>query len=117
MTNDPIRDRGLGPEIVGTRITVYNLLPHFVDSTATESSICRMYDLTRHLAIKAKMAARNPPEIIERAKQTHAAFLSLRTGSPSASRRRLKKSRMNPRREPTVQIPLDCRHSGNGSWN
>ena len=95
MANDPIHDRDRGAEIVGTRITVYNLLPHFLDATATEAAICRMYELTpeqvaaarayvlnnldtilsRHLDIEARMAAGNPPEVIERAKQTHATFL------------------------------------------
>lgn len=95
MANDLIYDRGRGPEIAGTRITVYNLLPHFLDATTTEAAICRMYDLTaeqaaaarayvlnnpdtvlaRHLDIEARMDAGNPPEVIERAKQTHATFL------------------------------------------
>jgi uncharacterized protein (DUF433 family) len=95
MANDLIHDRGRGPEIAGTRITVYNLLPHFLDATVTEASLCRMYDLTpeqvstarayilnnpdtvlaRHLDIEARLAAGNPPEVIERAKQTHADFL------------------------------------------
>ncbi len=95
MTNELIHDRGRGPEIVGTRITVYNLLPHFLDATATEASLCRMYELTpeqlaaarayvlnnpdtvlaRYLDIEARMAAGNPPEVIEHAEQTHAAFL------------------------------------------
>ncbi len=95
MANDLIHDRGRGPEIVGTRITVYNLLPHFLDATATEASIYRRYELTpeqvaaarayvlnnadtvlaRHLDIEARMAAGNPPEVKERAQQTHAAFL------------------------------------------
>ena len=46
MATDIIQDRGRGPEIVGTRITVYNLLPHFLDPTATEASLCRLYELT-----------------------------------------------------------------------
>lgn len=95
MGNELIHDRGRGPEIIGTRITVYNLLPHFLDATATESSICRMYELTpeqvaaarayvlnnpeivlsRHLEIEARLAAGNPPEVMERAKHTHDAFL------------------------------------------
>lgn len=95
MAGELIHDCGRGPEIVGTRITVYNLLPHFLDATATEAFICRMYELTpeqlaaarayvlnnpdtvlaRHLDIEARMAAGNPPEVMERAKQTHAAFL------------------------------------------
>jgi uncharacterized protein (DUF433 family) len=95
LIHDLIHDRGRGPEIVGTRITVYNLLPHFLDATATEAYICRVYELTpeqvaaarayilnnadavltRHLEIEAQISAGNPPEVIERAKQTHAAFL------------------------------------------
>jgi uncharacterized protein (DUF433 family) len=98
MANELIHDRGRGPEIVGTRLTVYNLLPHLLDPTATEASICRMYELTpeqvaaarayvlnnpetvlaRHLEIEARMAAGNPPEVIERAKQTREAFLSFK---------------------------------------
>ncbi len=95
---DLIHDRGRGPEIKGTRITVYNLLPHFLDPTATEAYLCQLYDLTpeqvaaarayvlnhpdtvlaEHLKIEARMAAGNPPEVIEQAKKTHAAFLSFR---------------------------------------
>ncbi len=98
MTTDLIHDRGRGPEIVGTRITVYNLLPHFLDATATEASICRRYELTpeqvaaarayvlnhpesvlaEHLQIEARMAAGNPPEVIEQAKQTRATFLKFK---------------------------------------
>jgi uncharacterized protein (DUF433 family) len=98
MATDVINDRGRGPEIAGTRITVYNLLPHFLDSTATEEYICRIYELTpeqvaaarayvlnnpdtvlaEHLKIEARMAAGNPPQVIENAKQTHAAFLSFK---------------------------------------
>jgi uncharacterized protein (DUF433 family) len=98
MANDLIHDRGRGPEIVGTRITVYNLLPHFLDPTATEAYLCRMYELTpeqvaaarayvlnnpdtilaRHLEIEAQLAAGNPLEVIERAKQTHATFQSFK---------------------------------------
>jgi len=98
MTTDLIHDRGRGPEIVGTRVTVYNLLPHFLDPTATEAYLCRMYELTpkqiaaarayvlnnsdtvltEHLRIEARMAAGNPPQVIEQAKQTHAAFLSFK---------------------------------------
>ena len=35
MTTDLIHDRGRGPEIVGTRITVYDLLPDFLDPRVT----------------------------------------------------------------------------------
>lgn len=98
MANDLIHDRGRGPEIVGTRITVYNLLPHFLDASVTEDGICREYELTPeqvaaarayilnhpdtvlagHLRIEARLAAGNPPEVIEQAKQTHATFLSFK---------------------------------------
>ncbi len=46
MTTDLIQDHGRGPEVVGTRITVYNLLQSFLDPTVTECEICRVYDLT-----------------------------------------------------------------------
>jgi uncharacterized protein (DUF433 family) len=92
---DLIHDRGRGPELVGTRITVYNLLPHFLDAEMTEDAICRFYDLTaeqvaaarayvlnnaecvlaEHLKIEARMAAGNPPEVVAKAKETHATFL------------------------------------------
>src|SRR5437763_14485979 len=85
---DLIHDRGRGPEIRGTRITVYNLLPYFLDPTATEAYICRIYDLAPeqvaaarayvlnnpdtvlavHLGIEARMAAGNPPQVIEQAR-------------------------------------------------
>ncbi len=98
MVTDLIRDRGRGPEIEGTRLTVYNLLPDFLDPTATETYICRTYDLTpdqvaaarafvlnnpdtvlaEHLKIEARMAAGNSPQVIERASQTRATFLSFR---------------------------------------
>src|SRR5947209_14749533 len=91
MPGELIHERGRGPEIVGTRITVYHLLPHFLDATATEDFICGLYELTheqvaaarayilnnpesvlaQHLEIEARMAAGNPPEVIERARQTH----------------------------------------------
>ncbi len=95
MACNLIHDRGRGPEIVGTRITVYNLLEHFLDPTATEEYMCRLYELTpqqvaaarayvlnnpdtvlaEHLKIEARIAGGNPPEVIEHAKQTHATFL------------------------------------------
>ncbi len=98
MAADLIQDRGRGPEIAGTRMTVYDLLPYFLDAAATEAYICRLYELTpeqvaaarayvlnnlepvlaEHLKIEARMAAGNPPEVIEQAKKTHAAFLSFK---------------------------------------
>ncbi len=98
MATQLIHDRGCGPEIEGTRITIYNLLPHFLDPDATEASICRRYELTpeqvaaarayvlsqpdvvlgKYLQIEAKMAAGNPPEVVEKAKKTRAALLSFK---------------------------------------
>jgi len=95
MTTDLIHDRGRGPELVGTRITVYNLLPYFLDVTATEAYICRAYSLTaeqvaaarayilnnpdtvlaQHLKIEERIAKGNPPEVAEKAKEIHALFL------------------------------------------
>jgi uncharacterized protein (DUF433 family) len=82
MSTDLIQDRGRGPEIAGTRITVYNLLPSFLDPSVTEAEICRIYDLTaeqvaaarayvlsnpdtvlaEHLKIEQRLAAANTPE-------------------------------------------------------
>jgi uncharacterized protein (DUF433 family) len=82
-----IQDRGRGPEIAGTRITVYNLLQSFLDPTVTEEEICRIYDLTprqvaearayvlgnpdtvlaEHLKIEERLAVGNPPQVRERA--------------------------------------------------
>jgi hypothetical protein len=95
MAADLIHDRGRGPEVVGTRITVYDLLPYFLDPTATEEYVCRVNGLapeqvaaarayvlnnpdpilSRHMEIEARMAVGNPPEVIERMKKTHATFL------------------------------------------
>ena len=46
MTSEVIHDRGRGPEVRGTRITVYNLLTHFLDPTMTEVQIGIVNDLT-----------------------------------------------------------------------
>ena len=98
MASDLIHDRGRGPEVIGTRITVYNLLVDFLDASKTESYICKVYQLSpeqvaaarayvlnnpetvlaKHLQIEQRMAAGNPPEVIEHAKKTHATFLSFK---------------------------------------
>lgn len=46
MKTELIHDRGRGPEIKGTRMTVYNLLSDFLDPFMTEARICALYDLT-----------------------------------------------------------------------
>jgi uncharacterized protein (DUF433 family) len=98
METQLIHDRGRGPEIEGTRITIDNLLPHFLDPGATEASICRRYDLTPeqvaaarayvlnqpdlvlggYLDVEAKMDSRNPPEVLEKAEKARAALLSFK---------------------------------------
>ncbi len=95
MTTDVIKDRGRGPEIAGSRITVYHLLPYFLDPTATEEYIGRVHGLTsdevaaarayvlsnpdsvlaEHLRIEERMAEGNPPQVSERAKHTHDTFM------------------------------------------
>ncbi len=91
MSSDLIHDRGRGPELVGTRITVYNLLEYFLDPTATEAYICKLYDVTpeqiaamrayvlnhadevlaQHLKIEARIAEGNSQEVREQTKRTH----------------------------------------------
>jgi hypothetical protein len=98
MIADLIHDRGRGPEILGTRITVYNLLPYLLDPTATEAYICQVNELSpeqvaaarayvlnypdtvlaEHLKIEERMAAGNPPQVMEQAKLTHASFVKFR---------------------------------------
>jgi len=99
MSIDVIHDRGRGPEIVGTRITVYDLLPYFLEPDTTEALICRIYDfltpqqvaaarayvlnhfqavMAEHQRIEVRLAAGNPPEVVERLERTHAAFESFR---------------------------------------
>lgn len=98
MTDNLIHNRGRGPEIVGTRITVYNLVPYFLDPEVTEAYVARVHDLSveqvaaarayvlshadvvleRHMEIEARIAAGNPPEVIERAKRTHERFMQFK---------------------------------------
>ena len=98
MVGSRIRDRGRGPEIEGTRFTVYNLLPYFFDPTATEDYICRVCELTpdqvaaarsyafqnavpvleEHLKIEARMAEGNPPEVIEASNKAHNVFIAFK---------------------------------------
>ena len=96
--SDEIQDCGRGPEIAGTRITVYNLLQSFLDPTVTENEICRIYELTaqqvaaarayvlsnpdtvlaEHLKIEERMNAGNPPEVRERAERSKSTFKSFK---------------------------------------
>ncbi len=87
-----------GPEILGTRLTVYHLLDSFLDPTVTESEICRVYNLTaqqvatarafvlrnpdtvlaEHLKIEERLAAANPPQVRETAERAKATFKSFK---------------------------------------
>jgi uncharacterized protein (DUF433 family) len=87
-----------GPEIQGTRLTVYHLLDSFLDPTVTESEICRVYQLTaeqvaaarayvlsnpetilaQHLKIEERLAAGNPPQVRETADRAKATFKNFR---------------------------------------
>jgi hypothetical protein len=91
---DPVQ----GPEILGTRLTVYHLLDSFLDPTVTESDLCRLYNLTpqqvaaarafvltnaetvlaQHLKIEERLAAGNPPQVREVAERARATFQSFR---------------------------------------
>jgi uncharacterized protein (DUF433 family) len=98
MASKVIQDRGRGPEIAGTRITVYNLLQSFLDPRVTEEEICRIYELTpeqvaaarayvlsnpetvlaEHLKIEERMAAGNPPEVRQQAERARTTFKSFK---------------------------------------
>jgi uncharacterized protein (DUF433 family) len=98
MSADLIHDRGRGPEIVGTRITVYNLLPYLLDASTTEIEMAELYGLAieqiaaarayilnhadavlaRHREIEARLARGNPPELVDKLKETHARLLQFR---------------------------------------
>jgi len=98
MASNLIYDRGRGPEITGTRITVYNLLQSFLDPTVTEDEICRVYALTpaqvaaarayvmsnpetvlaEHLRIEERLATANPPEVKEQAERAKSIFRSFK---------------------------------------
>lgn len=117
-----IHDRGRGPEIAGTRITVYNLLPSFLDPTATEAEICSIYGLSmeqvaaarayvfthpdtvlaEHLRIEERMATGNPPEVRQQAERAKATFemyrnwLSEREAAESGDDERQERSQRYP---------------------
>jgi uncharacterized protein (DUF433 family) len=131
MATEVLNDRGRGPEIAGTRITVYNLLPYLLDATATEEYIGRVLDLTseqvaaarayvlnnpeivlsEHLKIEARMTAGNPPEVVERAKQTHATFLSFKEWLADREEAATEGRRSDSGQFPTFREWLDQRES------
>lgn len=94
MASNVIHDCGRGPEIAGTRITVYHLLESFLDPNVTEEEICFIYKLTaeqvaaarayvlsnpdtvlaEHLRIEEKLASGNPPEVRQQAERAKSTF-------------------------------------------
>jgi len=98
MSTELIHDRGRGPELVGTRITVQDLFPCLLNSTATEAYVCQLYELSpeqvaaarayvlnhpdtilaQHLRVETRMAKGNLPEVIEQAERLHATFLQFK---------------------------------------
>ena len=119
MSNELIHDRGRGPELIGTRITVYNLLPYFLDPSVTEAEIARNYELTpeqiaaarafvlnnaesvlaEHLRIEERLAQGNPPEVreqAERAKRTMLRFKDWLAERESAGTTGENESRQSP---------------------
>ena len=98
MSTDFIHDRGRGPEIVGTRITVYNLVPYLLDASTTEAHMAEIYGLSceqiaaarayilnhadavlaRHREIETRLARGNPPELVEQLKETHSRLVQFR---------------------------------------
>jgi uncharacterized protein (DUF433 family) len=99
MEISQIEDRGGVPAIVGTRITVNDVLVYLFEPTMTEETISHLLDLTReqvaavrayilinpdttlarHLEIEARSElAVNPPEVVERLKQTMETFAAFK---------------------------------------
>ncbi|MBV8487447.1 MAG: hypothetical protein JO161_04140, partial [Planctomycetaceae bacterium] len=61
-----MHDRGRGPEIKGTRYTVYDLLPYFLDASLTEQWISNFCKLTpQQVAAARSYILRNPEAVIE----------------------------------------------------
>ncbi len=100
MTIGQIEDRAGGPAIVGTRITVDDVLAYLLEPSMTEEAIGRLLSLTgdevaatrayilmnpditlaRHLQFEQRMdAAINPPEVVETARRAHESLLSFKT--------------------------------------
>lgn len=120
-----IQDRGRGPEITGTRITVYNLLQSFLDPNVTEVEICRVYGLTaeqvaaarayvlsnpdtvlrEHLRLEERMAAGNPPEVRRQAELAKSTFKAFKEwlAEREAAESKEDEARERPHRFPTFR--------------
>ena len=110
MEHPLIHDRGRGPELVGTRLTIYNLVPFFLRAETTEAAIAEMYGISveqvaamrayflAHYSevmvqnerieerIRKGIESQNTPEFRAKAAESRKAFESfrlwLREGSP-----------------------------------
>jgi uncharacterized protein (DUF433 family) len=80
------------------RITIYNLLPYFLDASMAETDVAELYGLSveqvaaarayilnhadavlaRHREIESRLGRGNPPELVEQLKETHARLLQFR---------------------------------------
>lgn len=90
-----IHDRGRGPELLDTRITVYNLVYDFLNADKTEQQIADLYSITtaqvaamrgyffqnydavmaKHREFEERAERGNPPEILALAEGAHARLL------------------------------------------
>ncbi|HEX7448951.1 MAG TPA: hypothetical protein VF306_15465 [Pirellulales bacterium] len=122
MNESLIHDRGRGPEVIGTRITVMDLLPYFLDASATESYICQVNNLSadqvaaarayalhhadkmlaEHLEVEVRIAAGNPPSVLDQAKKTHDAFVKFRQWLGEREQQRAIADRATPPSPPGV---------------
>ena len=59
-----MHDRGRGPELVGTRVTVYTVWGELFDPDITEHELCRRYELLPHqVAVLRAFAFRHFDEV------------------------------------------------------
>ena len=128
MTSELIHDRGRGPEIRGTRITVYNLLTHFLDPTMTEARICIVNDLkpeqvaaarayvlnhadtvlAEHLRIEERIASEAEPRDAEQARRAKATFVRFKewlAQREEADRERVVEAPPNGNPEHSTRLP------------
>src|SRR5215218_1730825 len=99
MSAKVIHDRGRGPEIAGTRITVYNLLQSFLDPKVTEEEICRVYELTPEQVAAARAYVLSNPKrfwpSISRSKKEWRRGIHRRSGKRPSERRARSKNSQN----------------------
>jgi uncharacterized protein (DUF433 family) len=97
MSSIPIIDRGRGPELADTRITVFDVLP-YLQAGWSQASIALVFNLSSaqvaalsqyieahqeavlatQQKIRARIAQGNPPEIEAKRRASHAKLLALR---------------------------------------